>query len=158
MQGNQNLLCGPVMRSNCCSHSTTRHVSCKKGSISSAARTRACSPPLLLLLLWDVTGFRGQRHEVEGWGDGVIVIIWKVCRFIVHMKMARLRFRISPPWDPFSKSVFSGTAFTKSVWTVGQNNAIHVCFHKRAFSCGRPLTLNRIPQKMAHQTCHIKLS
>ena len=54
------------MRSNCCcdSHSTTRRVSCKKGSISSAARTRACSPPLLLLLLWDVAG----------WGNGVIIL------------------------------------------------------------------------------------
>ena len=53
------------MRSNCCcdSHSTTKRVSCKKGSISSAAQTRACSPPLLLLL-WDVAGR----------GDGVIVL------------------------------------------------------------------------------------
>ena len=35
MQGNQNLLCGPVMMLNCCcnSHSTTRHVNCKKGCI-----------------------------------------------------------------------------------------------------------------------------
>ena len=41
------------------------------GSISSAARSQACSPPLLLLL-WDVAGFRGRRLEVEGWGDGVI--------------------------------------------------------------------------------------
>ena len=64
-QGNQNRFCGPVMRSNCCcnSHSTTKRVSCKKGSISSAAQTRACSPPLLLLL-WDVAG----------WGDRVIVL------------------------------------------------------------------------------------
>ena len=76
VQGNQNHLCGQIMRSNrCCdSHSTTRRVSCKKGSISSAARTQACSPPLLLLLIWDVAGFRGRRQEVEGWGDGVIVL------------------------------------------------------------------------------------
>ena len=76
LQGNQNCLCGPLMRSNCCCdlHSTTVRVSCKKGSISSAARTGACSPPLLLLLLlWDVAVFRGQRQEVEGWDDGVIV-------------------------------------------------------------------------------------
>ena len=54
------------MRSNCCcnSHSTTRRVSCKKGSMSSVAWTRACSLPLLLLLLWDVAG----------WGDGVIIL------------------------------------------------------------------------------------
>ena len=56
----------------------SREVGCKKGSISSAARTQACSPQLLLLLLllllWDVVGFRGQRQEVEGWGDGVIVL------------------------------------------------------------------------------------
>ena len=63
VQRNQNLLCGPVMRSNCCcdSHSTTRHVSCKKGSISSVARTRTCRLPLLLLLLWDIAG-----SEVRG--------------------------------------------------------------------------------------------
>ena len=58
------------MRSNCCwdSHSTTRRVSCKKGWISSVAQTRACSPPSLLLLLWDV----------DGCGDRVIVLesIW----------------------------------------------------------------------------------
>ena len=66
MQGNQNRLCGLLMRSYCwCnSHSTTMRVSCKKGS-------QACSPPLLLLL-WDVAGFRGWRLEVEWWDDGVI--------------------------------------------------------------------------------------
>ena len=35
--------------------------------------SQACSPPLLLLLLRDATGFRGRRLEVEGWGDGVII-------------------------------------------------------------------------------------
>ena len=67
--------CGLIMRPNCCcdSHSNTRRVSCKKGSISSVAQTQACSPPLLLLL-WDVAGFRGWRLEVEGWGDGVIIL------------------------------------------------------------------------------------
>ena len=115
MQGNQNRSRGSIMRSNCCcdSQSTTTRVGCKKGSISSVARTRACSPPLLLLLLWNVTGFRVQRLEVEGWGDGVIV--WKLCGSI-HMKTGGLCPRIFPPWDPFSKSAFSG-----SVWTVGQN-------------------------------------
>ena len=73
-QGNQNTLCGPIMRWNCCcdSHSTTMRVSCKKGSIASAAQTQACSPPLLLSLLWDVAGFRGRRQVVVGWDDGVI--------------------------------------------------------------------------------------
>ena len=62
-----NCLCRPIMRSNCCcySHSTTMQVSCKKGSISSAARTQACSPPLMLLL-WDVAGFRGRGLEFAG--------------------------------------------------------------------------------------------
>ena len=81
VQGNQNRLCGPLMRSNCCnSHSTARRVSCKKGYISSAAQTQACSP-LLLLLLWDVAGFRGQSQEIQGWGDGVIVLesMWIHC-------------------------------------------------------------------------------
>ena len=82
MRGNWKHLCWPIMRSNCCrdSHSTTRRVSCKKGSISSEAPTQACSPPLwllllLLLLLWDIAGIRGGRLEIGGWGDGVIVFI-----------------------------------------------------------------------------------
>ena len=88
MQENQNRLRRAVIRLNCCcdSHSTTRHVSCKKGSISSAARTQACSLPLLLLLLlllllWDLAGFRRQRQKVEGWGNSVIVLeSMRICR------------------------------------------------------------------------------
>ena len=98
MQGNQNRSWGPLMRSNCCfdSHSTTRRVSCKKGSISSAAWTQACRPPLLLLLLLrDVAGFRGWR--------GMTSSFWKVCGFTVHMKTGGLHFLIFLPWDPFSK-------------------------------------------------------
>ena len=121
MQGNQNCSCGPLMRSNCCSHSTPRHVSCNKGSISSVARTQACSPPLLLLLLWDVAGFRGQRQEVEGWGYGDIVLE---------------SMRIHCPHEK-GRAVFSGTAFSGSVWTIGQNDAIHVRFHKRVLSSGQ---------------------
>ena len=41
------------------------------------------------------------------------------------------------PETRFQKSAFSG-----SVWTVGQNDVIHVRFRKRAFSCGRPLNLS----------------
>lgn len=41
-------------------------VSCKKGSITSAARTQGCNPPLMLLLLWDVAAFRGRGLEVDG--------------------------------------------------------------------------------------------
>ena len=101
MQGNQKRSYGPIMRSNCCcdSHSTTRRVSWKKGSISSAAWTQACSPPLLLLLWWDVTGFGGRRLEVDGWGNGVL----KVCWFAVYTRTGGLRFWTCPPWDPFSK-------------------------------------------------------
>ena len=64
MQGNQNRLCGLIMRSNCCcdSHSTTRRVSCKKGSISSAARTQACSPHCCCC--------RVQNSEARGRGVG----------------------------------------------------------------------------------------
>ena len=42
--GNQNHLCGPIMRSNCCcnSHSTTRQVSCKKHQHKHVARHCCC--------------------------------------------------------------------------------------------------------------------
>ena len=78
--------------------------------------------------------FRGRRQEVEGWGDASL--LWKVCISTVHTKMGGLRFRIFPPWDPFSKKCISGAAFSGSVWTVGQNDAIHVPFCKRVFSTG----------------------
>ena len=90
MQGNQNRLCGPLMRSNCCcdSHSTTRQVSCKKGSISSAARTRVCKLPLLLL--WEACSSEVECKRSRG---GVMASsFWKVCRFAVHMKTGGLRF------------------------------------------------------------------
>ena len=116
-QGNQNRLCGPLMRSNCCcdSHSTIMRVSIKTGSIFSAAQTQACSQPLLLLLLlWDVMGFRGRRLEVEGWGDGVIILESMQIRH--PRENGRLRFRIFPPWDPFSKKcVFKHCVFRISV-------------------------------------------
>ena len=48
-------------------------------------------------------------------------------------------FRFLHPETRFQKSEFSGTAFSQSVWTVGQNNTIRVCFCKRAFSRGWPL-------------------
>ena len=120
-QGNQNRFCGPVMRSNCCcnSHSTTKRVSCKKGSISSAARTQACSLPLLLLLLlWDVVG--RWRHRFGKYADSPSTWKWEGCVFgFLH------------PETRFQKSAFSG-----SVWTVGQNDAIPVRFCKRALSSG----------------------
>ena len=121
-------LCGPVMRSNCCCdwRSTTRHVSCKKGSISSAVGTRACSPPLLLLLLWDVAGFRGQRQEVEGWGDGVIV--WE------SMQIRRPHENGRAVLSDFSslRPGFKKNAFSGSVWTVGQNEEIRLRFSRQS--------------------------
>ena len=135
LQGNQNRLFGPLMRSNCCcdSHSTTRQVNCKKGSISSAARTQACILSLVLLLR-DVAGFRGRRQEVEGWDNGVIVL--ESMRIGCPYKSGR------PAFSDFStlRPVFKKSAFSGSVWTVGQKETIQVCCRKKAFSCGRPLT------------------
>ena len=44
VQGYQNRLCGPIMRSNCCcdSHSTTRRVSCKKRKHKQVVRHYCC--------------------------------------------------------------------------------------------------------------------
>ena len=136
MQGNQNRWCGPLMRSNCCcdSHSTTMWVSCKKGSISSAARTRACSPPLLLLLLWDVAGLRGRRQEVEGRGNAAIISesmpsTWKREGCVIGFLHPETRFQ---------KSVFSGAVFSGSVWTVGQNDATRAFSQKSVVVRTRP--------------------
>ena len=110
VQGNQNHLCGPLMRSNCCcdSHSTTRQVSCKKGSISSAARTQACGPPLLLLLRY-VAGFRGQLQEVEEWGDGVIVLESMWIRCLHENERATFSdYSFAFSWSVWMASKFSG--------------------------------------------------
>ena len=108
MQGNPNLLCGPVMRSNCCcdSHSTMRRVSCKIFNIQ-----------YVQYLLWHKhehvvrhcccycyetlrgSEVRGKRSR----GGAMATLFWKVSRFAVQTRTGGLRFRISPPWDPFSK-------------------------------------------------------
>ena len=142
MQGNQNRSCGPLMRLNCCwdSQSTTRRVGCKKGSISSAARTRACSPPLLLLLLlllWDVAAFRGRRLEVKGWGDGVIVL--ESMRIHCPHGYGRAAFPDFSTLRPFSK---------KCIFR------IRVRFCTRAFSSGRALShLKAFIMKQHYRKC-----
>ena len=139
MQGNQNRLCGPIMRWNCCcnSHSNTRRVSCKKGSISSAARSQACSPPLLLLLLlflWDVAGFRGRRQEVEGWGNGVIVL--ESMRIRCPHENERAAFSDFSTLRPVFKKVHFQDPCGRSAKTMQ-----YVRFRKIAFSSGQPLCL-----------------
>ena len=135
MQGNQNLLCGAVMRSNCCccdSHSTTRWVSSKKVSISSAARTRTCRPPLLLLLLWDVAGFRGQRLAVEGWGDGVIVSeSMQICRPHENGRAAFLDFSTLTP--VFKKVPFQALRFQDPCGRTAQMMQYVCVFAKERF-------------------------
>ena len=136
MQGNQSLLCGPAMRSNCCfdSHSAIRHVSCKKGSISSAARTRACSPPLLLLLLWDVAAFRGKRSR----GDGVIVL---ESTRRPH-ENGRAAFSDFSTLRPVLKKVSFQVLRFQDPYGRSAKTMQYMCvFRKTAFSCGRRLSL-----------------
>ena len=56
-----------------------------------------------------------RGSEVKGnksRGGAMASSFGKVCRFAVHMRTGGLRFRISPPWDPFSKKrVFGGCVF-----------------------------------------------
>ena len=91
--------------------------------------------------------FRGRRQQVDGWGHGVIVL-----------ESMRIRcregcfFGFFHPETRFQKGAFSG-----SMWTVGQNNAIHVRFGKREFSCGRPLKLNcKTLESLSNREVHIK--
>ena len=77
------------MRSNCCfdSNSTTRRVSCKKGSISSAAQTQA-----IVVVVMRCRGV--QRSKVSGQGVGR----WrhrfgKYADFAIHKTTVGLRFR-----------------------------------------------------------------
>ena len=68
---------------------------------------------------------------------------WKVCGFAVHTRTRGLRFlEFFDPETHFQKSAFSG-----SVCTVGQNDAIHVRFGKRLFLCGRPLNISHDRKK-----------
>ena len=116
------------MRSNCCwdSHSTTRRESCKKGWISSAARTRACRPPLLLLLLllWDV----------EGRGDDVIIL--ESMQIRRPHENGRAAFSDFSTLRPVFKKVCLQDPCGRSAKTM-QN----VCFRKRALSSGRGLKI-----------------
>ena len=132
MQGNQNHLCEPIMRSNCfCdSYSTTRRVRPNMF----AAQTLSCSLPLLLLLLllWGVAGLRGWRLEAEGWGVGVIdrQSMWICCpndntrAAFSNFSTLRLGFKKVRLQDPFGRSA-----------KMMQN----VCLHTKVFPCGWPL-------------------
>ena len=146
MQWEQDHLCGPLMRSNCCcdSHSTTRQVSCKKGSISYVAWTQACSPPLLLLLLLllrDVVGFRGRRLEVKGWGDGVIVLeSMRICRPHENRRAVILDFSMLRPI--FIKGRFQVLRFQDLCGWSAKTMKYMCVFEwkcKKMFLCGRPL-------------------
>ena len=97
------------------------------------ARTQACSPPLLLLLSWDVAGVRGVGRWCHHFG--------KYADSLSTQKQEGCVFWFFHPETRFQKSAFSGAAFSGSVWTVGQNDAIHMRFRKRAFSSGQPLIM-----------------
>ena len=72
-----------------------------------------------------------RRGVQRSRGGATTSSFWKVCGFAVHTRMEGLRFLISPPYEPVSKKCVSG-----SIWTIGQNNAIHVRFRKRVLSSG----------------------
>ena len=96
------------------------------GSVSSAAQTQECSPPLLLLLREVV----GLRIEVEGWGDGII-----------DTQRMWIRCPRENPRVPFQnvftlRPGFKKSAFTGSIWMISQNDAKHVRLHKKLFPCG----------------------
>ena len=73
------------------------------------------------------------------WGNGIIVS--ESMRIHCPHENARAVFRFFHPVTRFQKCAFPGATFSGSVWMVGQNDAIHVSFLKRAFLCGPPLML-----------------
>ena len=124
MQGNQDRLCGLIMKSNCCcdSHSTTIRV--RKAQYLLQHKHKHVVR--LMLLLWDIAGLRGWRLEVEGRGDDTIDM--ESVQIRCPHKNARAGFLDFYTLRPELK-----TCFTGSMWTIGQNDAKHVRLHKRAF-------------------------
>ena len=125
MQGNQNRLCRPLMRSNCCcdSHSHSREAQYLLRHEHKHLVRRCCCH-------YETSqGLRGRRLEVEGWGGGII-----------DTQNMQIRCPYENARPAFSDSSTLGPGFKKgSMWTIGQNDAQHVHLHKRAFPCGRPL-------------------
>ena len=79
---------------------------------------------------------RVQRSEDRGWGVGQ----WRHC-FGKKQEREGYILGFFHPETRFQKSAFSGAAFSGSVWTVGQNDAIQERFHvdgllKPPLECG----------------------
>ena len=84
---------------------------------------------------------RVQRSETRGQGVGRWCHCFgKYADSPSTWKWEGCLFGFLHPETRFQKSAFSGAAFSGSVWRVGQNDAVCVCFRKRAFSCGWPLS------------------
>ena len=119
MQGNQKRLCGSIMRSNCCSdsHPTTRRVSYKKHK-----QKQWSAIVVVVVVVMRRPGVqrsearsRGVEHRFGKYVDSPSTREWEGCIFgFFH------------PETRFQKSVFSIVAFSGAVWTVSQNDAIHV--------------------------------
>ena len=82
-----------------------------------------------------------QRSEARGRGVGRWHLRFrKYADWLSTREREGCIFRFFHLETRFQKSAFSGAAFSGSVWTVSQNDAKHVRFSNRAFSCGRPLS------------------
>ena len=96
----------------------------------------------LLLLLWDVTGFRGRRQEVKGWGDGVIVL--ESMQIHCPHENWRAAFADFSTLRPIFKKVrFQALRFQDPCGWSAKTMQYIFFFRKRAVSSGRPLYVNR---------------
>ena len=66
--------------------------------------------------------------------------LWKYADSLSTQEHKGSIFGFFHPETRFQKSVFAGTAFTGSMWTIGQKGAKHVCLHTETFPCRWPLS------------------
>ena len=97
-------------------------------------------PPLLLL--WDIRGWV-TRLKAKGWGVGR-----RHYRYTKYADCPNENTRGGSLEFFHPETRFQNSAFTGSMWTIGQNNTKHLRLHTRVFPYGRPLT---------HRLCQIRV-
>ena len=94
VQGNQNLLYGPITRSNCKLQEYQAQYLLRHEH-EHVVRHCCCCCCCCYATLWG-SEVGGKRSS----GGAMASSFWKICGFTIHTRTGGLRFWISPPWDP----------------------------------------------------------